>query len=110
MVTEIFYTFFVLMVTLGIFALMMWGIKKSGLVPGTPKIKGKEKDLEFIESKTIDGRNRLVVVSWKGKQFLLGTNPNGIKVIGSHGGDTEAFKDFVDQASQVPGNNSENKE
>jgi|GEM_PF-4792955 len=110
MVTEVFYTFAVLLVTLGIFGLMMWAIKKSGLVPGMPNIKGKEKELEFIESKTIDGRNRLVVVDWKGKQFLLGTNANGIRVIASHGGDTNAFQSFVDKDGHTPENDSNDKE
>ena len=71
--------FFVLAL-LGIFA---WGVKRSGLMPGQARGKTGVKQLEIIESKMVDGRNRLVVVSWRGKQFLLGTNPGGMRLISS---------------------------
>jgi len=83
MMTEIISALAVLLFVLGLFGLFAWGVKRSGLLPGQVRGKSNEKHLEVLESKMIDGRNRLVVVSWRGKQFLLGTNPAGMKLISS---------------------------
>jgi flagellar biogenesis protein FliO len=96
MVTEYLGAFTSLMFILGLLGLFAWGVKRFGLLPGQGRIKFGEKQLDILESKMVDGRNRLVVVSWRGKQFLLGTNPGGIRVIASDTEDsTDKFKQLV---------------
>jgi len=81
MATDIFSALASLLFVLGLLGLFAWAVKRYGLVPGHSRVKTGEKQLDILESKMVDGRNRLVVVSWRGKQFLLGTNPGGIRVL-----------------------------
>jgi len=96
MITEIFSALAALFFVLGLLGVFAWGIRRSGLLPGHARGKSGEKQVEILESKMVDGRNRLVVVSWRGKQFLLGTNPAGIKVISSSDGkNNNEFKKLI---------------
>jgi len=83
MMTEIFSALAALLFVLGLFGLFAWAVRRSGLLPGQTRVKSGEKQLDILESKMIDGRNRLLVVSWRGKQFLLGSNPAGMTLISS---------------------------
>ena len=96
MITEIFSALAALFFVLGLFGLFAWGVKRSGLLPGHTKIKAGEKQLDILESKMIDGRNRLIVASWRGKHYLLGTNPAGLTLIASEDeNSSDAFKKLV---------------
>ena len=83
MITEILGALAALFFVLGLFGLFAWGVKRSGLLPGHARTKSGQKQIDILETKMIDGRNRLVVASWRGKQFLLGTNPAGMKLLAS---------------------------
>ncbi|MFC3050893.1 flagellar biosynthetic protein FliO [Kordiimonas pumila] len=81
MITETLTAFSALFFILAIMGGMAWAIRHFGLIPGSPKIKSGSKQIEILESRMIDGRNRLVVVRWQGQEYLLATNPNGITPI-----------------------------
>lgn len=72
-----------LLFVLGLLGLLAWAVKRFALLPGQIRTKPGEKQLTVLESKTLDARNRLVIVSWRGKQFLLGSNPAGIRLLAS---------------------------
>lgn len=75
--------FSVLFIMLGALALMAWLVRRFGLLPGTVSIKPGDKELEIISNKLLDARTRLVVVRWRGKDYLIGTGPNGVTTIDS---------------------------
>jgi len=81
-----------LMFVLAILGLLAWAAKKYGLVPGQPRIKTGEKKITIIESRILDNRNRLVAVEWNGKEYLLATNPAGVRAVGEHQIDPQKFK------------------
>jgi len=96
MITEIFSALAALIFVLGLLGVFAWGVRRSGLLPGQARGKSSEKHVQILESKMVDGRNRLVVASWHGKQFLLGTNPSGIRVISSIDPENDnAFKKLI---------------
>ncbi len=97
MMMEAMSAFAVLLFVLGIMLAIAWGIRKVGLLPGQPLLKGTEKQIEVLESRMLDGRNRLIVVQWKNKQYLLATNPNTVRVVS----DAElSFKELVEDNDQ----------
>jgi len=96
MITEIISALAALLFVLGLLGFFAWGVRRSGLLPGHVRGKMGGKQVEILESKMLDGRNRLVVASWRGKQFLLGTNPSGIRVLASDDAENEnEFKKLI---------------
>jgi len=97
MLTEILSALASLMFVLGLLGLFVWAVKRYGLLPGHSRVKVGEQQLEILESKMVDGRNRLVVVSWRGTQYLIGTNPGGVRLLASEDeNNDDAFKKLVD--------------
>ena len=84
---EIFTAFAALIFVIGLLGLFAWAVKRFGFIPGQGALKPGKKHINILESKMLDGRNRLVTVSWKGKEYLLSTNPAGVKLIDSVSGD-----------------------
>lgn len=95
---EIFSALAALIFVLGLFGLFAWGIRRSGLLPGHARIKSGQKQLDILETKMIDGRNRLVIVSWRGKEYLLATNPAGVKIVDSQDGSKDQFSELLNDA------------
>ncbi|NVJ99154.1 MAG: flagellar biosynthetic protein FliO [Alphaproteobacteria bacterium] len=77
---EFLSVFSVLFIMLGLFGLIAWAVKRFGLLPGLPKTTGSRK-LKMLESQSLDGRNRLTVVEWRGHQYLVGSGPSGVTLI-----------------------------
>lgn len=73
--------FSVLFIMLGGLVLMAWLVRRFGLVPGTVRAKPGDKELKIVASRLLDARNRLVVVRWRGRDYLIGTGANGITAI-----------------------------
>ena len=81
-----------LMFVLAILGVLAWAVKRYGLVPGQPRIKTGEKKINIVESRVLDNRNRLVAVEWNGKEYLLATNPAGVRPVGEHQVDSQKSK------------------
>ena len=81
MTADIFNAFAALVFVLGLLGVFAWGIKRFGFIPGQPTLNKKTKELEIIETKMVDARNKLLVARWRGTDFLLSAGPNGIKRI-----------------------------
>ncbi len=81
MIADTLSAFAALLFVLAIIVALSWGIRRMGLLPGQPLVKNGKKQIKIVESRIVDGRNRLVVVEWKEKQYLLATNPNGVTTI-----------------------------
>jgi len=82
MTESIFSAIGALLFVIGLMVLMLWGVRKFGLVPGlanTPK--GSTKRLKIIESKMLDPRNRLILVSVDDKEYVLAANQAGARLI-----------------------------
>ncbi|UTW57256.1 FliO/MopB family protein [Kordiimonas sp. SCSIO 12603] len=94
MIGDTLVAFAALLFVLALMVGMSWAVKRLGLLPGQPRIKGGEKQLEVLESKLLDGRNRLVVVRWKNKEYLIATNPGGTQTISEA---DIAFKELVEK-------------
>ncbi|WP_262689659.1 FliO/MopB family protein [Kordiimonas aestuarii] len=77
--------FSVLFMMLGALALMAWLVRRFGLLPGTHRQKPGDKELEIIASRLLDARNRLIVVRWRDRDYLIGTGANGVTRIDSKG-------------------------
>lgn len=89
MISDVFNAFAALIFVIGLLGLFAWAVRRFGFVPGQVTLKTGKKHIELLESKTLDGRNRLVSVRWKGKDYLLATNPSGVRPIGSDTDDTD---------------------
>ena len=85
--------FSVLFIMLGALALMAWLVRRFGLMPGTARVKPGDKELEIVASRLLDARNRLVVVRWRGRDYLIGTGANGVMTIDSDKPDFAAMVD-----------------
>lgn len=85
MAQEFLGVFSVLFIMLGILALAAWAVKRFGLIPGQPKTLGKTKQVQILESQALDARNRIVVVRWQGRDYLLGTGQNGVRLLDQSG-------------------------
>lgn len=81
MAQEILSVFSVLFIMLGLFGLAAWAVKRFGLLPGQPRQRGGKKQVKILESQALDARNRIVVVQWHGRDYLLGTGQNGVRLI-----------------------------
>lgn len=92
MIAEALSAFSVLLFILAILALLAWAMKRFGLVPGQPSNLLGKKQINIIESRMLDSKNRLIVVEWRGKEYLLATNSNGVKPIDMK---TSDFKEMV---------------
>lgn len=90
MISDVFNAFAALIFVIGLLGLFAWAVRRFGFVPGQGTIKAGKKHIEVTESKMLDGRNRLVSVRWKGKDYLLVTNPSGTRLVGTEASDTEA--------------------
>ncbi len=94
MIGDTLVAFAALLFVLALMVGMSWAVKRLGLLPGQPRVKGSEKQLEVVESKLLDGRNRLIVVRWKNKEYLIATNPGGTQTISEA---DIAFKELVEK-------------
>ncbi|WP_417449614.1 flagellar biosynthetic protein FliO [Kordiimonas sp.] len=92
--------FSVLFLMLGALALMAWLVRRFGLLPGAHRSKPADKELEVVASRLLDARNRLVVVRWHGKDYLIGTGANGVTLIDTHRPD---FADMVANTGKEKG-------
>lgn len=81
MADDVFGAFSALVFVLGLLGLLVWAIKRFGFMPGQPKFGAGSKELEILESKMIDARNRLVVARWRGVDYLLAFGADGAKKI-----------------------------
>ena len=81
MTGDIFNAFAALVFVLGLLGVFAWGVKRFGFIPGQPALNRKTKELEIIETKMVDARNKLLVARWRGTDYLLASGPDGIKRI-----------------------------
>jgi len=96
MITEIFTAIGALLFVISLLGLFAWGVRRFGLAPGQGVIKSGKKQIEILETKMLDGRNRLVSVRWHDKDYLITTNPAGAKLIAARDGqENEQFRDLI---------------
>ncbi len=81
MTSEALSAFSILFVMLGLLGLAAWAVKRFGLIPGQPRMVGKKREITVIDSQMLDARNRLVVVNWRGRDYLLGTGQHGVTLL-----------------------------
>ncbi len=101
MVTEIFGALSALAFVLAVLALLAWAVKRFGLVPGQPHIKSGNKKINIIESRILDGKNRLVTIEWNGKEYLLATNASGVTPISVSKPDFQKMVDECDKKHET---------
>jgi len=57
-----------------------WVVRRAGLVPGV--IAGKQaRDIDIIEQRPLDARNRVVALRWRGDDYLVVAGTEHIAVI-----------------------------
>jgi flagellar protein FliO/FliZ len=100
MLTEVLGAIIALVFVLGLIFLMTWGVRRFGLIPGASTAKKEEREIEVLDSKMLDARSRLVVVRWRGKDYLLGNSPAGLRVIDSVDGDESSVQKFQSYISE----------
>ncbi|WP_262695377.1 flagellar biosynthetic protein FliO [Kordiimonas aquimaris] len=95
MTAEIFNAFAALVFVLGLLGLFAWGVRRFGFIPGQPALNRKTKELEIIETKMVDARNKLLVARWRGTDYLLASGPDGIKRIDEQKAQKQPIADTV---------------
>jgi len=103
MAEDIFGAFSALVFVLGLLGLFVWAIKRFGFMPGQPKFGTSSKELEILESKMIDARNRLVVARWRGADYLLAFGAEGTKKIDAKEANSNATI-LTSSTNEGPGN------
>ncbi|MBL4837343.1 MAG: FliO/MopB family protein [Kordiimonadaceae bacterium] len=83
-----------LLFVLAVLGLLAWAAKRFGMVPGQPRVRLGQKKITIVESRILDSRNRLVMVEWNGKEYLLATNPAGVTPISEQ---TPDFQKMLDE-------------
>lgn len=83
MLGEVFNAFAALIFVIGLLGLFAWSLRRFGVVPGQAKFGTGTKELEILENKMIDARNKLVVARWRGTDYLLAFGADGVKEIAS---------------------------
>ncbi|MDX8390857.1 MAG: flagellar biosynthetic protein FliO [Mariprofundaceae bacterium] len=63
-----------LALVLGIFALLVWGMRRLNLHQGGPL----QRDFQIVQRIYIDSKNSIVEVRHKGQHYLLGLSPGGM--------------------------------
>ncbi|MDQ6998643.1 MAG: flagellar biosynthetic protein FliO [Mariprofundus sp.] len=63
-----------LAIVLGIFALLVWGMRRLNLHQGGPN----QRDFKIIQRLYIDSKNSIVEVHHKDQHYLLGLSPGGM--------------------------------
>jgi len=103
MISDIFNAIAALAFVLALMGFLVWMLKRSGLVPGqAPRLaKGAKKQITILESRALDARNRLVIVRWRGHEYLLGSGPNGVTTIGTEESDFEKLLDTANGAEDA---------
>lgn len=108
-------TFAALLFVIGLLLSVLWVIKRFGM-GGAPTRKSRQSDLEILENKALDPKNRLMVIRWKDKELLVAVGHNGAQLIDRDMGNfnlsqanitdqnlpSDAFKTFVDNDTSVP--------
>lgn len=74
--------------------------KKSGYLPGSSLLPGKQPRLAIIESKALDARHRVVIVSKDGEEYFLALGPGVITLVDSPEKKT-TFKQSLDHADMT---------
>jgi len=63
-----------LALVLGIFALLVWGMRRLNLHQGGPV----QRDLQIVQRMYIDSKNSIIEVRHKDQHYLLGLSPGGM--------------------------------
>ncbi|WP_308909752.1 flagellar biosynthetic protein FliO [Pseudokordiimonas caeni] len=89
MIGEMLGAFVALLFVLALIALIAWGARRFGLVPGQPVVPRRTKEIEILEVRPLDARNRLVLVRWNGADYLVGAGAEGLRLIDRREGATK---------------------
>lgn len=100
MTADIFNAFSALIFVLGLLGVFAWGMKRFGFIPGQPATNKRTKELEIVETKMVDARNKLLVARWHGTDYLLSSGPDGIKRIDEQTAPPQAVQANVDAANR----------
>ena len=93
-----------LFLVLSVIGALAFLAKKSGYLPGSSLLPGKQARLAIIESKALDARHRLVIASKDGNEYLLALGPGVITLLDSQNKPSK-FKDELKQ-SDATGNDN----
>lgn len=106
MTESIFSAIGALIFVIGLMVLMLWALRKFGLVPGYASApSGSKKRIKILETKMLDPRNRLILVSIDDKEYVLAANQSGARRIdGPLDVPSAAFSDHLDQIEDEDAN------
>ncbi len=97
---EIINVIWALVLVLSVIGAFAWLAKKSGYLPGSSLLPGKQSRLAIIESKALDARHRVVIVSKDGEEYFLALGPGVITLLDSHE-KKDTFKQNLDHANRA---------
>lgn len=96
---EIINVMWALMVVLSIIGVIAYLAKRSGYMPGSSIMAGNKSRLNIIESKSLDARHRLILVSKDDKEYLLALGPGVITLVDNHG-KSDTFQDIFNEKTE----------
>ena len=85
-----------LFIVLSVIGALAYFAKRSGYLPGSSLLPGKQPRLSIIESRALDARHRLVIASKDDKEYLLALGPGVITLLDSQE-KIENFKDMISE-------------
>ena len=91
-----------LFIVLSVIGALAYLAKRSGYMPGSSLMPGKQPRLAILESKALDARHRLVIASKDGKEYLLALGPGVITLLDSDE-KSENFKELLSQEDDERG-------
>lgn len=70
-----------LLLVIGLLFGLFWTMRRLGAIPGQMSRKQSERELTILEVLPIDPKNRLILVEWGAKTYLLAAGANGVQAI-----------------------------
>ena len=97
---EIINVIWALLLVLSVIGGFAYLAKRSGYLPGSSLMPGKQPRLAILESKALDARHRLVIVSKDGEEYFLALGPGVITLLDNHE-KKDTFKQSLDHADMT---------
>lgn len=81
--SEIINVIWALLLVLSVIGGLAYLAKKSGYLPGSSLLPGRQARLAILENKALDARHRVVIVSKDGEEYFLALGPGVITLLDS---------------------------
>lgn len=93
-----------LLLVLGLLVGLLYGARKLRLVPGAPTMIKGQRDMKILENLPVSTNTRLIVVAWRGRDYMLSVGPGGVTQIANHSSSLESEPAERNDGAHAPSN------